>query len=498
MKEKRLRIITEILAIIAICLISFFGVYKQDANIMKNKVKKYNIGEDLTGYRELICEISDATEVQNSEGKVIGNTDTYDDSNIEAYSYEKTDTKVNPDEELKTENYQKSKNIIEKRLKNLGIQNYNIGVNKDNGTLSIQIPENDNVDHTISNILQVADFKIKDSEDDSKVFITNDDIKDVKAMYNTTESGTTVYLQIELNKNGKNIFNDLTANEYKTKPEEEKENESEDENTVEDENAVEAEAEVSTEENTTDSQEENSEEIEASSEEEKEEKQKELILSIDNSDMITTSFEKPIEDGIISLSMGNSSTDPEKISDLLQSTSTIATLLNSGKMPLTYRYLSNQYVSTDILDNSLQKVIIGTVIVIGIALLYLIIKYKLKGIIAAISFIGFIGLDLLLIRYTNISITFESLVACVIVLAINYILVYRLLKIKEKDEETKKLAYKNEIISWIAKLLPMFIISIIFVFIKRNEIANFGMFMFWGILLSIIYNVLLTKDMIDE
>ena len=225
MKGKRLRIITEILAIIAICLISFVGVYKQNTNIMENKVKEYDIGEDLTGYKELICEISDATEIVDSEGKVIRNTDTYDDSIIEAYSYEKTETKVNLDEELKTENYQKSKNIIEKRLKKLGVQEYNISVNKDNGALSIQIPEDRNIDHTISNILQVADFKIKDSADDAKVYITNDDIKNVQAMYNTTETGTTVYLQIELNKNGKNIFKDLTSNEYKTKPEESDEQE---------------------------------------------------------------------------------------------------------------------------------------------------------------------------------------------------------------------------------------------------------------------------------
>ena len=33
-----------------------------------------------------------------------------------------------------------------------------------------------------------------------------DDLKKISAVYNTTSSGTTVYLQIEFNKNGKNIL----------------------------------------------------------------------------------------------------------------------------------------------------------------------------------------------------------------------------------------------------------------------------------------------------
>ena len=47
------------------------------------------------------------------------------------------------------------------------------------------------------------EFKIRDSEDASNVFITNDDIKRASAVYNTTTSGTTVYLQIEFNEKGK-------------------------------------------------------------------------------------------------------------------------------------------------------------------------------------------------------------------------------------------------------------------------------------------------------
>ena len=47
MKGKKLKLITEILAILVICLVSFVGVYKQDMNKMQNQVKGYDFSKDL-------------------------------------------------------------------------------------------------------------------------------------------------------------------------------------------------------------------------------------------------------------------------------------------------------------------------------------------------------------------------------------------------------------------------------------------------------------------
>ena len=465
MKGNKLKLITEILAILVICLVSFLGVYKQSANRMENQVKNYEFGKDLKGYRELVFEVSDATEVTDSNGKVVGDTDSYTDSSISSYSYQKTDKKVNPDEELKLENYEKAKSIIEARLKNLQVEDYNIGMDKDNGKIYLQLPEDNTTDHTVSNLLQVANFAIKDSEDNSKVFITNEDIKNVSAVYNNTSAGTTVYLQIEFNKEGKNKLKQISTGEYATKKETENKENNENTNT-EDENAVEGEAEVSTENN------ENTENEDNTS---KEDTQKKIILSIDNNDMITTSFDTPIEDGIIDLSMNQATNDTASISETLQSASTIALIVNSGKMPLTYKISANNYINTDISQDMIQKVIYVVVIIVVISLILLILKHKSRGFISAVAYIGFVALYLLLVRYTNVAITIESIVAGIIMLAINYILICRLAKINEKDEELKDNAYLNEFKSAILKLMPIFIIAVVFAFIEWTKISTFGM-----------------------
>lgn len=516
MEGKNLKLITQILAILTICLIAFVGVYKQNNNKMQNEVKGYGLSKDLLGYRELIFKISDATQVVDSEGKVVGNTDVFSDEVITSNEYQKSETKINLEEDLNLDNYQKSKSIIETRLKKLGVEDYNIGLNTEDGTIYLQIPEDDTTDHTVSNILQIANFQIADSEDSSKIYLTNNDIKNVSAIYNTTESGTTVYLDIKFNEKGKNTLKEISSGEYAKV--EETEEQSDEENN---QNNVDVQAEATTEtSNETESNEttnnnqtenntsnENSENNENESNEdstsedtennEEENAQKQITLSIDDNDMITTSFDEPIEDGIIDLSMSQATTDQSAISSTLQSASTIAILVNSGKMPLTYTVSANNYINSDISENTVQRFIYVVAIVIIILLLCLITKYKLQGLIAGVAYIGFVALYSLLVRYTNVSISIESIIATIIILGINYMLTYRLLKTHEADVELKKIVYSREFKSTITKLIPIFIIAVVFAFIKWTKIATFGMFMFWGVFLIIIYNYFITRDMLD-
>ena len=475
MKERKLKLITEILAIIVICLISFVGIYTKNANRMENQVKDYDLSKDLKGYRELVFKVSDATEVLDSNGKVVGNTDEYTDSSIETNSYQKTENKINANEDLTKENYEKAKSIIEKRLKSLNVEDYNLSLDEENGNIYLQIPENSDTDHTVSNILQVAKFEIKDQDDTSNVLVTNDDLKKISAVYNTTSSGTTVYLQIEFNKNGKNILKQISTGDYAT-----------------DENLTNT---TNTTTNTSENENTNSNENKSSEEETK--TQKKIILSIDNNDMITTSFDTKIEDGVIDLSMNKATTDQDSISDSLQSALTIAAVINSGKMPLTYKIAENNYINSDITKTDLSKVIYFVIIVSVIALAILVIKYKLRGLIASIAFVGFAGLYLLLVRYTNVTVTLESICALAIVLAINYLITYKLLSIKETDNEIKSELYVKEFKAIMVKSIPIFIIAVVFAFIKWTKISTFGMFIFWGLLLSLIYNYVITRDMLD-
>ena len=470
MKGNKLKITIWTLLIVSVCLISFVGIYVEKSNKMQNIVKNYKLSKDLTGYRQIIFEVSDALEVTDADGKVIGNTDQYDDSAIKSNSYKKTEVKVNKDESLNKENYESAQKIFEKRLKSLGVEDYNISLDKTDGKIYIQIPEDENSDRVVSNITETGKFEIKDSKDNT-VYITTSQLQSVKSAYQSTESGVTTYVQFKLNKEGKEILKNLTSNDYAKK-------------------------ETSSETNTTnDSSNESNNETDNTTSTEKdsnENEQKELSIYINGSNVTTTSFDEPIVDGIIPLTIGKSSNDNTQINENAKSASIIAATINSGELPVVYKVTNNQYLKKNISENLIRNMIIVAICAIVLLIVFMIIKNKAKGILGAISYLGFIATYLLLIRYTNVEISLSGIIAIALVVILDYILSMKLLPINKKDKQ-----YKNEYIKFIAKTIPIFIISIIFIFMKWIEVSSLGMLTFWGIVLIMIYNITVTRNLVD-
>ena len=408
-------------------------------NKMENAVKDFKFGEDLKGYREVSFEISSD---ESEEAKT-------------------------------TENFEKAKSIIETRLSKYNVEAYNIGLDKKTGKIHLLLQENAETDSIVSNLKETGTFEMKDTES-STVLIDRSKVQEAKAMYNTANEGTTVYLRIQLNKEGTEILKDLTSNEY-AKIEE----------TTTDENAV--------SEETENSENENDESTKTEDNTSEENKQKTITLAISGSDVTSTSFEKPIEDGAIDLVFASNSKDSKDIQEYLKSASTIATTLNNGPLPVKYTTTKNQYISTDIKLDSVYKVLIGISFVFVTILVFLVVKYKEKGLLATISFVGFVALYLLLLRYTNVVISLESIVGIILICAINYWFNYETLKIDGKNNKE----YNDKYIELLIKMVPVFVISIMFSFVKWSMINTIGMVMIWGIALILLYNRFITKKIVD-
>ena len=103
-----------ILIIIAICLISFVGIFVKDKNQMKNIIPDYLLSMNLKGRRAVKLTVDTSTEeiTYDSEGNVT--TDGVDEEGNLKEGYTKKDEKINKDEALTKENYMAVKEIIEK------------------------------------------------------------------------------------------------------------------------------------------------------------------------------------------------------------------------------------------------------------------------------------------------------------------------------------------------------------------------------------------------
>ena len=436
--NRKLKLTLIILLIILISIISFVGVFIQKTKFMENILPEYQLGMDLRGGRVVTIEVSDETETvyYDKDGNVV-------DEEAEDGSSE--EVPVNSQEILTIDNYNRTKEIIEKRLSDLGISEYLIRMNENDGTITVQMPEDSMTDLAAQFLYTKGDFVIEN--EDGQVLMDNSNIERVQVGYSTTTSGTAIYLNIEFNKDSVETLKEIT-NTYVT-----------------------------------------------SEDEEGNDTSKEILLKIDGSTLLQTSFDTEITNGILQLVMGTS-TDTDTIQTNIEESTNIAILLNNRELPIEYDVTQNRFIKSDItLENMMIPIIIAGVILI-IAYVFLIIRYKKLGILAIISHIGYLALFLLIIRFTNLILTMEGICAILISAILNYILlIYILESLKKKDKDIKeyRIAFNKSMLAMIMILIPSIIIGVVLTFATWLPAYSFGTIIFWGVLLIALYNASITR-----
>ena len=483
---KKVKIITMIVFIILITMVSFFGVYTQVQNRMEDQVKDYALDMDLKGARYVRLSVNkESTDViKDANGNEVETDEEMTDEQLAEKGYTKESVPNNSEDVLTVDNYEKSKKIIGERLKTQGIGEYEISIDNETGDILVQIPENSNTDSFVSNMNTVGKFEIIDA-DTKEVLMSNADIKSVNVMYGSNSSaGTSVYLNMEFNKDGaeklKNISNTYVESNEDTNTT------SEDTNTTSENTNTEN---TTTEENVTDETTSN------------ESTKKEVTLKIDDQEIMTTSFDEPIENGRLQLSIGSAITDADAFQDNITQASAMASVLDSGNLPIQYDVQSNEYILSDITNTHIEYLALAVGIVILIGLIVFVVRYKVNGLLSAIAFIGLISLYLLVIRYTNVSVSIQGIVGIIVTIILNYIFSNKILLTIKKSEDSRKLETVKEGIKesykeFFMKLIPICISVIAFCFVSWTTISSFGMVMFWGIALIALYNYLITATML--
>lgn len=350
----------------------------------------------------------------------------------------------NNNEVLTPDNYNLSKNILKNRLNALRAEQYNIREDASTGNIQVQMTENDDTQTIISNLAQRGAFELKDNET-NEVLLSNNDIDNSKVVYGQTETGNTVYLQIKFNKEGAKKLQEISKKYVATT------------------------AQVANENGELEDQEET----------------KEVAIVFDGETYRTTYFGDTITDGTLNVAMGTGS-DAATLNQYANTASQMAIVLNSGVLPIIYNTSGYQ------ISSSIEKADFNILMYIAIAILlimtvYSVVTLKSKGILVAILEIGYISFLLLALRYTNIKITLEGFVGIVVSIVLSYMYIYLAFK-KSSDNFVKDTTAKFAL-----KLIPIYIIAIVFTFNSIANISSLGMTLVWGIITMYLYNLILTQ-----
>ncbi len=452
-KYKKTLTVIIILIVALIMFASFFCVYvKNKEGVKTNIIPNFKLGMQFGQRRVITATVSDEVNetIYDSEGNVVTPEEGVEYTEENGYTTEQV--KVNDDSIRTLENYKKSKEIIDERLENGNISEYSVVLDKATGEIKIEIPEDSNADDIQSLIENSGSFMLLDAET-FEVVLDSNSLKEANVMYSQGDLETAVFLQLEFNEEGTKKLQELNSIYVETQEEQTNEN-------------------GETETVTT---------------------SKEVWVLLNDAFLGQTVLPNIVYDNKIMLTFGISSDNAELETATIEATEA-ATLLNSGTSTILYNY-SNEIQETEISEEIRFICIIAIGIVFLIAYICLVIKFKAKGFIATYFQIGFLATLLLVIRFTNVTLTMEGMAGIVIALVLEYIFTYIVLEnMKEKVEGM----YKKSNLEFFFNTLPTYIVSVVFTFGAKANVSSFGMSLFWGIIIIYVYNFIFSKFIFEN
>lgn len=447
--SKKLKLALMILICVLIILIGFLGIYLKKGNSYKNKLPNYKLTSDLKGSTILELEVDDSTETiyYDKDGNKVASSDVTEENEAD---YTKEEVPVNAEENLTKENYEKVIDIMKQRLSFLKADQYKLDLDKKSGKIILTY-EDDYPDDIKSFIKMEGKLEFVDSTTED-VILSHNDFSKAEATYAALDDGSyNVYINLKLNKSGLEKINDI--DKYKTTE------------------TSEGEDETDTTEN-------------------------KAQLLFDGEEIAEVSYDKILlNNKTLRIAIAESLTSNSTINSKLNTATIVSKFATMGKLPVTYSISAEEYINSSVADY-LNYIVIGIAVICAIVSVYLIIKYKTKGLLAVISFIANIALFLILIRVTDVQVSLNGLAGILGLIVLNTVLLNNMLKNIKNNDKTFFENIKNAYINSIDSFVIILIVLVVFAFSNMTVINSMGLLVFWGWLVVALGNLILTVPML--
>lgn len=458
---KKIRLIAVLILTVLVIVIGFFGAYARYNGIWTNALPEYNLGMELAGYNELHFELDTTEDTKdvyvdengNYKGDVIKKqveSDSEESTTIQdtievnpetSYKIENRTIARNDPSKINIENFEKTKKIIQKRLEQYNLYEYNIRQDSVTGKIVLEVPNDNNSDLKASLVTTVGALEFVDSET-GVILLEDSNLTNAAPYVMTNENGEyEVYMQLDFDETGREILEKVTG-EYTQKVDE------------------------------------NGNDV-----------TKTVEVRLDGQAIISTSFKEPVSSGTIHVPMGDPTFDYDEYYQLVANVQEVANLLNEEKLPLVYKITDEVGMQSIVTENTINVAVVSYAVITLLITICMIIKYKFEGLRQAIFNFGYLATLLILFRYTEVVITFNSLIAIVGLIVINYIFSIKFLN-KLKKENNRKIALKLSLKELYLAIVPVGIVAIIFTFMSAIVINSVGMTLFWGLILQLLFSLL--------
>lgn len=465
-----------VLLIVLVSLISFLGIHKRNLNTWKSILPDYQFSKELSEIRTFEFSVDTSTKDKSSDENTAenttGNTTENATNTVAEGTTENTNNTVNTTDTNSTnttaeqvpvndptvltkENYLKTKEIVENRLKDFGIADAEVTVNENNGKLAVSVPYEGTTDYSAALASQKGKIEIIDSET-KEVLMDRSMIKKASAYYQqannndsataTTDDTVSYNLGVKLTftSEGQKKLNELSKTYIETT----------------DENG--------------------------------ETSQKTITVQIDGEDKYITYFTPDGEytELAIPLYRSVSTDDMDTFNSDYKDCFVTQTILNNDEFPITYKLTSGSFIESDLGENFVKGLSIAGIVILAIVIVLTIVKNKKDGFFASIIEIGYIAILLLIIRAASVSLTLSGILTIAIMSIINYFLLLTFMKTEKAIDKLEKFG------NFILTIIPFIITIVVFALGKEINTQSIGSVGIWGIF-GLIYTLIAAIFLID-
>lgn len=465
-----------VLLIVLVSLISFLGIHKRNLNTWKSILPDYQFSKELSEIRTFEFSVDTSTKDKSSDENTAenttGNTTENATNTVAEETTENTDNTANTTDTNSTnttaeqvpvndptvltkENYLKTKEIVENRLKDFGIADAEVTVNENNGKLAVSVPYEGTTDYSAALASQKGKIEIIDSET-KEVLMDRSMIKKASAYYQqannndsataTTDDTVSYNLGVKLTftSEGQKKLNELSKTYIETT----------------DENG--------------------------------ETSQKTITVQIDGEDKYITYFTPDGEytELAIPLYRSVSTDDMDTFNSDYKDCFVTQTILNNDEFPITYKLTSGSFIESDLGENFVKGLSIAGIVILAIVIVLTIVKNKKDGFFASIIEIGYIAILLLIIRAASVSLTLSGILTIAIMSIINYFLLLTFMKTEKAIDKLEKFG------NFILTIIPFIITIVVFALGKEINTQSIGSVGIWGIF-GLIYTLIAAIFLID-
>ena len=444
---KKLEILLIALVLVLICAISFFGIQVRDLSTWKDKLPEFEFGKELSSMRILIFSVDDSTkEVEDTTSS----EDSTADASTEGESTSedgKKEVPVNPTEVLTRENYDKTKEIIETRLARGNITDTEVTVDYDTGELSVYVPF-DGADNVADFVTEQGVLEIQDTSTKETV-IASTDISSVTAFSrsSTQEDSEGKYdagLTLKFTKEGLNKLAGVTKKYI---------------------DVIDAEGKSDPK----------------------------TVDNVLNGETVYTTYFDPsgtYEELNIPL---YSAIDSDQFDKYYEAVKIQEANINTGSLPIVYKASESAYLGNNLNMKYIKIGVAVFAVIIAIISIGLVAKYKVKGLLGAISGVAYIATYLILVRYAKEALTVFSMLSIAVLSLTNYMLTVKLMRRNPKQRSSGEILGE-----FVLKIVPLIIVAVVFVFATNIELKSVGTVLFWGLLILLPYNIIFTNPIFNR